>query len=157
MGPRGPSRDSKTQNVALAKTPKTDQFFMVFGVQRPPKRALGGPRRLPRGTQGAPKPNKKGSKNGPQNYQFLEGPFWGPFRGQNWLQNGIKNGATFGTLSLRLSGVRMMRFCKLNGSAAKATVTGIIFGKRKGGICVRAQITSQIDTFKIRNQQRKFG
>ena len=34
----------------------------------------------------------------------------------------------------RISGVRMTRFCKLNESAAKATVTGIILGKRKGGI-----------------------
>ena len=28
----------------------------------------------------------------------------------------------------------MTRFCELNESAAKATVTGIILGKRKGGI-----------------------
>ena len=60
MGPRGPSRAPKTQKVAFAKTLKNLQFFQVFGVQRPPKRALGGPRGLPRGTQRAPKPNKKG-------------------------------------------------------------------------------------------------
>ena len=34
----------------------------------------------------------------------------------------------------RISGVRELRFCKLNESAAKATGAGIILGKRKGGI-----------------------
>jgi hypothetical protein len=137
MGPRGPSRAPKTQKVAFAKTFKTLQFFKVFGVQRPPKRALGGPRRLPRGSRRAPRPNKKGiQKWAPKLSIFgpILGPFWGPFWGQNWLQKGTKNGTTFGTLFPRLSGVGGLRFCELNESAAKATVTGIIFGKRKGGI-----------------------
>ena len=68
MCPRGPSKTPKTQKVAFAKTSKNLQFFKVFGVQEPPKRALGGPRRLPRGSRRAPRPNKKGSQNGPQNY-----------------------------------------------------------------------------------------
>ena len=50
MGPKGPSRASKTQKAAIAKTFKNHMFFKVFGVQRPPRKALGGPRRLPRGT-----------------------------------------------------------------------------------------------------------
>ena len=66
------------------------------------------------------------------NFGTILGPFWG----QNWLQKGTKNGTTFGTLFLRLSGVGGLRFCELNESAAKATVTGIILGKRKGGIYI---------------------
>ena len=66
------------------------------------------------------------------NFGTILGPFWG----QNWLQKGTKNGTIFGTLLLRISEVRMTRFCKLNESAAKATVTGIILGKRKGGIYI---------------------
>ena len=139
MGPRWPSRAPKTQKVAYAKTFKTFQFFKVFGVQRLPKRALGGPRRLPRGIRRAPRPNKKGIHKWAPKLLILGpvlGPFWGPFWNQNWLQKGTKNGTTFGTLLLRLSEVRRSRFCKLNESAAKATVTGIILGKRKGGIYI---------------------
>ena len=50
MGPRGPSRASKTQKAAITKTLKNLWFFQVFGVQRPSRKALGGPRSLPRGT-----------------------------------------------------------------------------------------------------------
>jgi len=60
MSPRGPSRAPKTRKAAFAKTLKNHWFFKVFGVQKPPKRALGGPRRLQRGTQRASEPNKKG-------------------------------------------------------------------------------------------------
>ena len=123
MGPRGPSRAPKTQKVAFAKTLKTLQFFKVFGVQRLTKRA--------------PRPNKKGiQKWAPKLSFFCQflGLFWGSFWGQNWLQKGTKNRTTFGTLFPRISGVGGLRFCKLNESAAKATVTGIILGKRKGGI-----------------------
>ena len=102
MCPRGPSKTPKTHKLAFAKTLKTIQFFKVFGVQEPPKRALGGPRRLPKGIQRAPKPNKKGIQKWTTKLSIF-GPilerFWGPFWGQNWLQNGTKNGTTFGTLS----------------------------------------------------------
>ena len=54
--------------------------------------------------------------------------------GPNPLKKGSQNWISFGTSRRRISGVRGLRFCELNGSAAKATVTGIIFGKRKGGI-----------------------
>jgi hypothetical protein len=65
MGPRGLSRTSKTQKAAFAKTFENLKFLKVFGVQTLPKRALGSPRRLPRGTR-APKPQQKGSQNGPK-------------------------------------------------------------------------------------------
>ena len=101
MWPRRPSKTPKTQKVAFAKTLKNLQFFKVFGVQEPPKRALGGPRRLPRGTQRAPKPNKKGIQKWTTKLSIfgpiLE-PFWGPFWGQNWLQNGTKNELKNGTI-----------------------------------------------------------
>jgi hypothetical protein len=107
MDPRRPSQTPKTQKVAFAKTLKTLQFFKVFGVHEPPKRALGGPRRLPRGTQRAPKPNKKGIQTWTTQLSIF-GPilkkFWGPFWGQNWFQNGTKNGTTFGTLSAASQG-----------------------------------------------------
>ena len=140
MCPRGPSKTPKTQKVAFAKTLKNLQFFKVFGVQRPPQRALGGPRRLPRGSRRAPRPNKKGIRKwAPKLSIFgpILGPFWGPFWRQNWLQKGTKNGTTFGTLSLRISEVGGLRFCELNESAAKATgvrllvehVTTCIYGR----------------------------
>ena len=62
------------------------------------------------------------------------GTILGAILGKNWLQKGTKNGTTFGTLFPRISGVGELRFCELNESAAKATVTGIILPKRKGGI-----------------------
>ena len=62
------------------------------------------------------------------------GPILVAILGQNWLQNGTKNGTTFGTLLLRLKGVRIMPKRKINESAAKATGAGIIFPKRKGGM-----------------------
>ena len=102
MGPRGPSRASKTRKAAFAKTLKNNMFFKVFGVQRPPKRALGGPRRLPRHTQRPPQPNRKVIQKWTSNLSIfgpISEPFWGPFWGQNWLQNGTKNRITFGTLS----------------------------------------------------------
>ena len=80
MSPRRTSRASKSQKVAFAKTLKNVQVFMVFGVQRPPKRALGGPKRLPKGTQRAPKPNKKGNQKWTPKLS-LSGPIWGPFWG----------------------------------------------------------------------------
>ena len=46
-------------------------FFQVFGVQRHLKRALGSPRRLPRGTQGAPKLKKRDPKINPKNINFF--------------------------------------------------------------------------------------
>jgi hypothetical protein len=49
MRPRGPSRASNTKKAAFTKTLKNLQFFLVFGVQRPPKRASGDSRRLQRG------------------------------------------------------------------------------------------------------------
>ena len=95
MCPRGPSKTPKTQKVAFAKTLKSLQFFEVFGVQEPPKRALGGPRRLPTGTQRAPKPNKKEIQKWTTQLSIfgpILKPFSGLFWGQNWLQNGTKNG-----------------------------------------------------------------
>ena len=91
MSPRGPSRASKTKKAAFAKTLKNMQFLKVFGVQRPPKRALGGLRGLPRGTQRASEPNKKGiQKKTPKlaNFRPVLGPFWGPF----WDQIGPRRG-----------------------------------------------------------------
>ena len=50
MSPRGPARASNTKKAAFSKTSKNLQFFKVFGVQRPRKRASGDSRRLQRGT-----------------------------------------------------------------------------------------------------------
>ena len=55
----------RPKKAAFSKTLKKHLFFQVFGVQRPPKRALGRPRRLQRVSQRGPKPQKL-FKNGPQ-------------------------------------------------------------------------------------------
>ena len=63
--------------------------------------------------------------------------FWtilGAILGPELAPKGDQKGTTFGTLFPRISGVGGLRFCELNESAAKATVTGIILGKRKGGM-----------------------
>ena len=62
------------------------------------------------------------------------GTIFGVILGPELAPKGDQNGTTFGTLFRRISGVGGLRFYELNGSAAKATVTGIILGKRKGGI-----------------------
>ena len=137
MGPREPSRASKTHKSAFAKTLKQFLVFQGFWGPRLPKTASKSPRRLPRGTQRAPKPEKnRTQKWTPKLLCFspVLGPFWGPFWGQNWLQKGTKNGTTFGTPRPRISEVGELRFCKLNRSGGIAMATGIIFDKRKGGI-----------------------
>ena len=103
IGPRrgqdGPKRAIKSfkepKLLHLQTTLKNNRFFKVFGVQRPPKRALGSPRRLPRGTQRAPKPPKKGiQKCTPKVTIFgpILGRYWGSFWGPKLLQKGTKNG-----------------------------------------------------------------
>ena len=52
MGPRGPSRASKYQKPAFAKTLENHMFFKVFGAPRPSKAASDDPRRLPKGYLG---------------------------------------------------------------------------------------------------------
>ena len=93
-GPKRAIKSFKDPKSCICKNLKKHSVFKVFGVQRPPKRALGGPRRLPRGTQRAPKPNKKGIQKWTTKLsifgQVLK-PFWGSFLGQNWLQNVTKN------------------------------------------------------------------
>ena len=83
---------------SLFKTIKKHLVFTRFWVQRPPKRASRGPRRLPRGTQGAPKPQKKGIQKWTPNLTIF-GPILGPFRGPFWapklLQNRPKNEILF--------------------------------------------------------------
>ena len=95
LGPRGPLRASKTKTPAFAKTLKTHSLFEVFGVQRPPRRALGSPRRPPRGAQRAPKPQQIGSKNGPRNYKFMD-PFWAHFGFHFGTNNYSKKGPKMG-------------------------------------------------------------
>ena len=67
---------------------------MLFGVQRLPKRALGSPRRLPRGTQGALKPQKRDPKMDPKIIYFLTsfGAILGFLVGENWLEKRAKIG-----------------------------------------------------------------
>jgi len=55
------------------------------------------------------------------------GPELAPKRDQKWDH-------FWNPLPPPLRGPNDAIFCELKGSAAKATVTGIIFGKRKGGI-----------------------
>ena len=109
MFPRGPSKTPKTQKAAFAKTMRFE------GSQEPPKDLQN--------------PTKKESKNGPQNYKFLD-QFWG----QKLLQKGGKNETTFGSPRPCISGVHKMPNQELNERVAKGTGAGIILSKRKGGI-----------------------
>ena len=81
----------KDAKSCICKNIKKLMFFWVFGVQRPPERALGGPRRLPRGTQRAPKSQKRDLKRTPKLLVFglvfwailgHLGAFWRPSWGQ---------------------------------------------------------------------------
>ena len=99
MGPRELLRASKTHKSAFAKTLKNLQFFRVFWGPRLPKTASKSPRRLPRGTQRVPKPEKNRIQKWTPKLLFVGlnlGPFWGPFWGQNGLQNWSKTGSIFG-------------------------------------------------------------
>ena len=67
-------------------------FWALLGA------ASRGPRRLPRGTQGAPKPQKKGIQKWIPNLSLfgpILGPFWGPFWAPKLLQNRPQNGTLF--------------------------------------------------------------
>ena len=50
----------------------------------------------------------------------------------NRLQKGTKNGTTFGTTSLRVSGVRGLRFQEFYERCAKSIGIGIILSEKKG-------------------------
>ena len=114
MSPRGPLRASKTQKPAFAKTLKNLQFFKVFGVQRHPKRALGSPRRLPRGTQGAPKLQKRDPKKDFKIISFFTnfGAILGAILGSKSSQKGVPKLDQFwnpSTPHLRGPGVAILR------------------------------------------------
>ena len=49
MGSKKPIKSFKVAKTSTCKNLKNLQFFIVFGVPRPPKTALVGPKRLPRG------------------------------------------------------------------------------------------------------------
>ena len=133
MGPRGPSIASKHPKTCNCKNLEKPGVFQCFWGPMPSKTAWEGPRRLPRGTKSAPTPSKKGSKNGHQKISLvlrILGPFWG----QKVLQNWTKHGTTFGTLSLRISGVGTTPKRKINERCRKGKAAGLVFRKRKGGI-----------------------
>ena len=146
----GPDRTKKGQDepkraikrftepkLSNSKNLKKPLVFQCFWGPEPPKRASRGPRRLPRSTQRAPKLQQKGFQKQTQklpNFEPLLVPFWAPFWNAKVVQKGTKNRTTFGTVSLRLSRVRMTPNQELNESGEKGTVIGIIFSKRKGGI-----------------------
>ena len=98
-GPKRATKSFKDQKSYIFKKWFSRETVCIFSLLRPPKRASRGPRRLPRGTQGAPKPQKKGiQKWTPKLTIFgpILGPFWGPFWGQNGLQNWSKTGSFLG-------------------------------------------------------------
>ena len=77
LGPDRPKRgqDEPKRAIRSFKKPKNciyKKWFSrgtvcIFSLLRPPKGASRGPRKLPRGTQRDPKPQKKRSKIGPKN------------------------------------------------------------------------------------------
>ena len=80
--PKRAIKSFKDQKSYIFKKWFSHRTVGIFSLLRPPKRASRGPRRLPRGTQGAPKPQKKGiQKWTPKLTIFgpILGPFWDPF------------------------------------------------------------------------------
>ena len=49
MSSKRPIKSFKVAKTCICKNLKKNVFFIVFGLPRPSKTALGGPRRLPRG------------------------------------------------------------------------------------------------------------
>ena len=133
MSPKEPSGASKKQKTACSKTLKKPVVFKGFWLQRPLKRASRGPRGLPKGTQRNPRPQKKGPKIGPENYQILD-KFWSPFWDPKAKQKQAKMDPISGTPFPHISGVQIMPRQKINERCLKAPVTEIILYKRKGGI-----------------------
>ena len=86
----------------------------------------------------APKPPKKGSKNGLHFHNFLDlfwdyfvGPFWG---GQNPLKKGTKNGSPRSRCFLGLTGPAAEPKREIHERGEESQAAGIIFRKRRGGI-----------------------
>ena len=138
MSPRGPSRASKTNKATFSKKWFSRWTVCIFSLLRPPKRASRGPRRPPRGTQGAPKPQKKGiQKWTPKLTIFgpILGPFWGPFWGQNGLQNLSKTGSflgpVFGPVFLDFEilegSLGILRGYTLSGKVPRAASRAVLF------------------------------
>ena len=59
MGSKRPIKRFKVTKTCICKNLKNIRFLMLFGLPRPSNTALGGPRRLPRGSYRAPKALKK--------------------------------------------------------------------------------------------------
>ena len=141
LGPERPKRDQdepkrairsfKEPKSCILKNLKKPLVFKGFWLQRPLKRASRGLRRLPKGTQRNPRPQKKESEIGPKNYKKLD-QFWSNFGSQNGNQKKQKN--ISGTPFPRISGVQLMPRQKIRERGKKPTGTGIIRSKRKGGI-----------------------
>ena len=70
MSPREPSGASKNQKPSFTKTLKNQLFFNGFWLQRPLKKASRGRRRLPKGTQRNPRPQKRDPKLDPKIIKF---------------------------------------------------------------------------------------
>ena len=74
------TRASKTKKATFSKKWFSRGTVCIFSLLRPPKRTSRGPRRLPRGTQITPTPQKKGSKIDPKINKF-------------WTNFGFQNGS----------------------------------------------------------------
>ena len=130
--PKRAIRSFKETKNCMFKNLKKPLVFKGFWLQRPLKRASRGPRGLPKGTQRNPRPQKKGPKIGPENYQILD-KFWSPFWSPKAKQKKTKMDPIFGTPFPHISGVQIMPRQTINERGKKAPVTEIILYKRKGG------------------------
>ena len=135
MSPRGPLGSSKNQKPVFIKKWFSRGTVGIFSLLRPPKRASRGPRRLPRGTQGAPKAPKKSLKLNPKINKFCT-----HFGTQAGSQNGYPktppNKSSSQTPFPHISGVQIMPRQKINERGKKSFLTEIILYKRKGGIYI---------------------
>ena len=112
MSPRGPLGSSKNQKPVFIKKWFSHGTVGIFSLLRPPKRASRGPRRLPRGTQGAPKPQKKGIQKLTQtyvffvNFGFILGPILGPKIGSKFVNFWVNFGSLFLGFRSSLGGLK---------------------------------------------------
>ena len=136
-GPMRPIKSFKDPKTCICKNLKKPSVFQGFWGPEASQKSLRKPKKAPKRHPRSSKALKKGIRKWTPKLSFvlpiLE-PFLGSFWGPNPLKKGSQNWTSFGTLRPRLSGVQMMRFCKINRSGAIAIAIGIIFAKRKGGI-----------------------
>ena len=130
-------KSSKDPKSCIRKNLQNPSVFQGFWGPKASQESLRRPKKAPkREPKSSKTQQKRDPKMGPEiiNFGTNCGTILGAILGPELAPKGDQKWDHFWNTFRRLSGVGRLRFCELNESAAKATVTGIILGKRKGGI-----------------------